>query len=136
MWRNVKNIANMLMDDPDVVEEQATGPIVEGVDYKLGRIQFGLLYDFQNLTLTLRIIRAVDLPAKDVTGTSDPYVKILLLPDKKHKLLTKVKKRNLNPHWNECFLFEGGWGGVGLGEGVEDGGCLMCVWGGGGYCCF
>ena len=71
------------------------------------RLQFGLMYDFQNLTLTLRIIRATDLPAKDVTGTSDPYVKILLLPDKKHKLLTKVKKRNLNPHWNECFLFEG-----------------------------
>ncbi|KAK7485170.1 hypothetical protein BaRGS_00023580, partial [Batillaria attramentaria] len=90
-----------------VVEENATGPIVEGVDFKLGRIQFGLMYDFQNLTLTLRIIRAVQLPAKDVTGTSDPYVKILLLPDKKHKLLTKVKKRNLNPHWNECFLFEG-----------------------------
>jgi hypothetical protein len=67
------------------------------------------MYDFQNLTLTLRIIRATELPAKDVTGTSDPYVKILLLPDKKHKLLTKVKKRNLNPHWNECFLFEGKW---------------------------
>lgn len=107
MWRNVKNIANMLMEEPDVVEENATGPIVEGVDYKLGRIQFGLMYDFQNLTLTLRIIRGTELPAKDVTGTSDPYVKILLLPDKKHKLLTKVKKRNLNPHWNECFLFEG-----------------------------
>ena len=97
MWRNVKNIATMLMEDPEVVEEHATGPIVEGVDYKLGRIQFGLTYDFQNLTLTLRIIRATELPAKDVTGTSDPYVKILLLPDKKHKLLTKVKKRNLNP---------------------------------------
>lgn len=107
MWKNVKSIATMLMDDPEVVESTATGPIVEGVDFKLGRIQFGLMYDFQNLTLTLRIIRAVQLPAKDVTGTSDPYVKILLLPDKKHKLLTKVKKRNLNPHWNECFLFEG-----------------------------
>lgn len=107
MWRNVKNIATMLMEDPEVVEETATASIIEGVDYKLGRLQFALMYDFQNLTLTLRIIRAVDLPAKDVTGTSDPYVKILLLPDKKHKLLTKVKKRNLNPHWNECFLFEG-----------------------------
>jgi hypothetical protein len=37
MWRNVKNIANMLMEEPEVVEENATGPIVEGVDYKLGR---------------------------------------------------------------------------------------------------
>ena len=95
------------MEDADAVEQEAAGPFVEGVDYKLGSLQLGLNYDFQNLTLTLRIIKAKDLPPKDVTGTSDPYVKIMLLPDKKHKLLTKVKKKNLNPHWNECFLFEG-----------------------------
>ncbi|BFZ24916.1 hypothetical protein BsWGS_27954 [Bradybaena similaris] len=107
VWKNVKSIASMLIEDPDVVEQGAAGPYVEGVDYKLGSLQLGLIYDFQTLTLTLRIIKAKDLPAKDVTGTSDPYVKIMLLPDKKHKLLTKVKKKNLNPHWNECFLFEG-----------------------------
>ncbi|CAG5134437.1 unnamed protein product [Candidula unifasciata] len=107
VWKNVKSIASMLMEDPEVVEQGAAGPYVEGVDYKLGSLQLGLIYDFQTMTLTLRIIKAKDLPAKDVTGTSDPYVKIMLLPDKKHKLLTKVKKKNLNPHWNECFLFEG-----------------------------
>ncbi|XP_055889658.1 synaptotagmin-7-like isoform X4 [Biomphalaria glabrata] len=107
VWKNVKSIASMLMDEAEVVERGAQGPYVEGVDYKLGSLQLGLIYDFQSLTLTLRIIKAKDLPAKDVTGTSDPYVKIMLLPDKKHKLLTKVKKKNLNPHWNECFLFEG-----------------------------
>jgi len=48
-----------------------------------------------------------ELPAKDFSGTSDPFVKIYLLPDKKHKLETKVKRKNLNPHWNETFLFEG-----------------------------
>ena len=95
------------MEEPEAVEKGAQGPYVEGVDYKLGRLQMGLVYDFQNLTLSLRIIKATDLPAKDVTGTSDPYVKIMMLPDKKHKLTTKVKKKNLNPHWNECFLFEG-----------------------------
>lgn len=107
VWKNVKSIASMLMEDPEVVEQGAAGPLVEGVDYKLGSLQLGLMYDFPSMTLTLRIIKAKDLPAKDVTGTSDPYVKIMLLPDKKHKLLTKVKKKNLNPHWNECFLFEG-----------------------------
>ena len=61
----------------------------------------------QEMTLTLRVIRAVDLPAKDLCGTSDPYVKILLLPDKKRKLLTNIKHKNLNPRWNEVFAFEG-----------------------------
>ncbi|ELT91365.1 synaptotagmin 7 [Capitella teleta] len=74
---------------------------------KLGKLQFNLSYDFQETTLTLRIIRAVDLPAKDFSGTSDPYVKILLLPDKKSKLTTNIKRRNLNPRWNEIFAFEG-----------------------------
>lgn len=74
---------------------------------KLGKLQFNLSYDFQESTLTLRIIRAIDLPAKDFSGTSDPYVKILLLPDKKSKLTTNIKRRNLNPRWNEVFAFEG-----------------------------
>jgi len=74
---------------------------------RLGRIQFSIAYDFPEMTLTLRIIRAVDLAAKDFSGTSDPYVKIMLLPDKKRKLTTNVKRKNLNPRWNEVFAFEG-----------------------------
>ena len=94
------------MEEPE--EAEAVAPVqVDGIDYQLGKIQIALSYDFQTLTLTLKILQATQLPAKDFTGTSDPYVKILLLPDKKHKLLTKVKKKNLNPRWNECFLFEG-----------------------------
>ena len=88
------------VDDDDA----ATG---EDSTEKLGRIQFTLGYDFEQSTLTLKIIRAVDLAAKDITGRSDPYVKVMLLPDKKHKLLTNIKRRNLNPRWNEVFAFEG-----------------------------
>lgn len=73
----------------------------------LGRIQFRVGYDFHQMTLTLKIICAVNLPAKDFSGTSDPYVKIILLPDRKHKLVSGVKRKNLNPHWNESFAFEG-----------------------------
>lgn len=42
-----------------------------------------------------------------MSGTSDPYVKVTLLPDKKHRLETKIKRRTLNPRWNETFYFEG-----------------------------
>ncbi|MGH0122420.1 UNVERIFIED_CONTAM: hypothetical protein FKN15_004187 [Acipenser sinensis] len=73
----------------------------------LGRIQFSVGYNFQDSTLTVKILKGQELPAKDFSGTSDPFVKIYLLPDKKNKLETKVKRKNLNPHWNETFLFEG-----------------------------
>ena len=88
---------------PGSEEEEHEGQICE----KLGRIQFSVGYSFQDSTLTVKILKGQDLPAKDFSGTSDPFVKIYLLPDKKHKLETKVKRKNLNPHWNETFLFEG-----------------------------
>eukprot|EP00057_Strongylocentrotus_purpuratus_P029458 XP_011683932.1 PREDICTED: synaptotagmin-7 isoform X5 [Strongylocentrotus purpuratus] len=74
---------------------------------ELGKIQFSLMYDFPDQTLVLRIVKANHLPAKDFSGTSDPFVKIMLLPDKKVKMETKVKRKNLNPIWNESFHFEG-----------------------------
>ncbi|XP_014371671.1 synaptotagmin-7 isoform X2 [Papilio machaon] len=73
----------------------------------VGQIHFSLEYDFQNTTLILKIIQGKELPAKDLSGTSDPYVRVTLLPDKKHRLETKIKRRTLNPRWNETFYFEG-----------------------------
>jgi synaptotagmin-7 len=57
--------------------------------------------------LNLKIMNANGLAAKDISGSSDPYVKIMLLPDKKRKLITNIKRKNLNPRWNEQFAFEG-----------------------------
>uniref|UniRef100_A0A8C5HUK9 Synaptotagmin-7 n=1 Tax=Gouania willdenowi TaxID=441366 RepID=A0A8C5HUK9_GOUWI len=106
---SVSDIANsvtndMLMLSPGSEDDDGhEGPVCE----KLGRIQFSVGYSFQDSTLTVKILKGQDLPAKDFSGTSDPFVKLYLLPDKKHKLETKVKRKNLNPHWNETFLFEG-----------------------------
>ena len=44
----------------------------------------------------------------DVGGTSDPYVKIRLLPKKKPVFSTQIVKKNCNPLFNETFLFEVG----------------------------
>ncbi|XP_040265338.1 synaptotagmin-7 isoform X1 [Bufo bufo] len=96
--------SEMLMLSPGSDEED--GHDTSGRE-TLGRIQFSVGYNFQESTLTVKIMKAQELPAKDFSGTSDPFVKIYLLPDKKHKLETKVKRKNLNPHWNETFLFEG-----------------------------
>ncbi|XP_058876216.1 synaptotagmin-7 isoform X1 [Acipenser ruthenus] len=106
---SVSDLANsltseMLMLSPGSEDDNGhEGPGRE----KLGRIQFSVGYNFQDSTLTVKILKGQELPAKDFSGTSDPFVKIYLLPDKKNKLETKVKRKNLNPHWNETFLFEG-----------------------------
>lgn len=42
----------------------------------------------------------------DITGTSDPYVKVYLLPDKKKKFCTKVMRKTLNAVYNETFQFK------------------------------
>jgi synaptotagmin-7 len=73
----------------------------------LGRIQIHLRYDFERMTLNLRLMGAEHLPAKDFSGTSDPYVKIMLLPDRKQRLVSNIRRKCLNPRWDEMFSFEG-----------------------------
>lgn len=52
------------------------------------------------------MLKAEELPALDMGGTSDPYVKVYLLPDKKKKFETKVHRKTLNPVFNETFVFK------------------------------
>ncbi|XP_038856571.1 synaptotagmin-9-like [Salvelinus namaycush] len=70
-----------------------------------GRIHFILKFDCDLEQLIIKIHKAQDLPAKDFSGTSDPYVKIYLLPDRKTKHQTKVHRKTLNPVFDEVFLF-------------------------------
>lgn len=51
-------------------------------------------------------MQAAELPAMDVGGSSDPYVKLYLLPDKKKKFETKVHRKTLEPSFNETFTFK------------------------------
>ncbi|KAJ8416279.1 hypothetical protein AAFF_G00383010 [Aldrovandia affinis] len=74
-----------------------------------GRLHFVLKYDCDLEQLIVKIHKAQDLPAKDFTGTSDPYVKIYLLPDRKTKHQTKVHRKTLNPMFDEVFLFPVGY---------------------------
>ncbi|XP_029438447.1 synaptotagmin-9 isoform X2 [Rhinatrema bivittatum] len=70
-----------------------------------GKLNFLLKYDCDSEQLIVKIHKAVSLPAKDFSGTSDPYVKIYLLPDRKTKHQTKVHRKTLNPVFDEVFLF-------------------------------
>lgn len=70
-----------------------------------GKLSFSLHYDYEEQALVVKILKALDLPAKDFTGTSDPYVKIYLLPERKKKFQTRVHRKNLNPTFDETFCF-------------------------------
>lgn len=65
-----------------------------------------LEYDFNANSLAVTVIQAEELPALDMGGTSDPYVKVYLLPDKKKKFETKVHRKTLSPVFNETFTFK------------------------------
>ncbi|XP_038214438.1 synaptotagmin 1-like isoform X3 [Zerene cesonia] len=86
-------------EEPDEGEEKKE-------EQKLGKLQYKLEYDFNSNSLSVTVIQAEELPALDMGGTSDPYVKVYLLPDKKKKFETKVHRKTLNPVFNETFVFK------------------------------
>ncbi|KAI4823680.1 hypothetical protein KUCAC02_012255 [Chaenocephalus aceratus] len=89
-------------DEEDDVEPGLTGDEKEEEvkeKEKLGKLQYSIDYDFQeNKQLISSPWTAVE--------TSDPYVKVFVLPDKKKKYDTKVHKKTLNPVFNETFGFK------------------------------
>ena len=42
----------------------------------LGKLQYELKYDFTTQTLSVTVCQAMELPAMDMGGVSDPYVKV------------------------------------------------------------
>lgn len=87
-------------------EDQADEGESKQSEQKLGKLQYKLEYDFNSNSLAVTVIQAEDLPALDMGGTSDPYVKVYLLPDKKKKFETKVHRKTLSPVFNETFTFK------------------------------
>ncbi|KAM4601692.1 synaptotagmin VIII [Polymixia lowei] len=86
-------------------------PDTQDVDYGAAKIQRGkLLYSLEygaaQSELTVGIKQAAELKAMDVGGTSDPYVKVYICPDKSKTCETKVFRNTLNPVFNEHFTFQ------------------------------
>lgn len=107
--KNMKGDEKLQDDDDDDAETGQTEEEKEEEEKeaeKLGKLQFSLDYDFQEGKLTVGILQAADLLSMDTGGTSDPYVKVFILPDKKKKFDTKVHKKTLNPTFNETFIFK------------------------------
>ncbi|ROJ25251.1 Synaptotagmin-9 [Anabarilius grahami] len=58
--------------------------------------------------LTITMIKARNLKAMDITGASDPYVKVSLMCDGRRlkKRKTSTKRNTLNPVYNEAIVFD------------------------------
>ncbi|XP_038136393.1 synaptotagmin VIII [Cyprinodon tularosa] len=90
----------------------------------LGEICFSLCYVPTTSKLSVVILEAKELKSMDIGGSSDPYVKVQLALDKRkwQKRMTSVKKKTLNPYFNESFTFD-----VSLDQ-IERANLVISVW--------
>uniref|UniRef100_A0A0K0FXQ9 Rabphilin (inferred by orthology to a D. melanogaster protein) n=1 Tax=Strongyloides venezuelensis TaxID=75913 RepID=A0A0K0FXQ9_STRVS len=72
-----------------------------------GKILIAISYNFSQGSLIVHIKRCSELIGMDSSGFSDPYCKIILTPvtNKNHRKKTSVKKKTLNPEFDETFNF-------------------------------
>ncbi|XP_061696625.1 synaptotagmin VIII [Syngnathoides biaculeatus] len=71
-----------------------------------GTLLYSLEFNAALSELTVGVKQASGLKAMDLGGTSDPYVKVYILPDKTKTCETKVLKNTLNATFNETFNFQ------------------------------
>ncbi|KAF8379532.1 hypothetical protein HHK36_028971 [Tetracentron sinense] len=85
-----------------------TSPFLGGGQIVRGRVvradKPSSTYDLveQMQFLFVRVVKAHDLPAMDITGSLDPYVEVKV---GNYKGVTKHFEKKQNPEWNEVFAF-------------------------------
>lgn len=75
-------------------------------DPALGCISLTVDYNFPKKALVVTVVGARGLPPVS-QGSADPYVKMTILPEKKHRVKTRVLRRTLEPLFDETFSFYG-----------------------------
>uniref|UniRef100_A0A8D1AKB7 Double C2-like domain-containing protein n=1 Tax=Sus scrofa TaxID=9823 RepID=A0A8D1AKB7_PIG len=81
----------------------------EAAGEERGRILLSLCYSSQRGGLLVGVLRCAHLAPMDANGYSDPFVRLFLHPNvgKKSKYKTSVRKKTLNPEFNEEFFYAG-----------------------------
>ena len=79
-----------------------------GVKDGLGQLVFKLRYLNEQNALVVSVVKCRGLPARGHhNASSDPYVKLQLLPDKQHHAKTRVVRNTRDPIYDEDFTFFG-----------------------------
>ncbi|CAL8241699.1 unnamed protein product [Merluccius merluccius] len=90
---------------PAMVDNQTRG---EENSAGLGTLHFSLEYQPERKAFVVHIKEAHGLtPTDEQSLTSDPYIKLTLLPEKKHRVKTRVLRKTLDPAFDETFSFYG-----------------------------
>ncbi|XP_041958214.1 rasGAP-activating-like protein 1 isoform X2 [Alosa sapidissima] len=98
---------NLTRVDPD---EEVQGEI---------HLELELQQEDQHTCLRCHVIQARDLAPRDISGTSDPFTRILY---NNHSAETSIIKKTRFPHWGETLHLR-------LEQGEEEGGCVTLeVW--------
>ncbi|KAM6443706.1 synaptotagmin-15-like [Liasis olivaceus] len=70
----------------------------------IGRLWFSVEYEKESERLLVSLIKARKL--QPPSSSCNPLVKIYLLPDERRYLQSKTKRKNLNPQFDENFVFQ------------------------------
>ncbi|XP_024943813.1 synaptotagmin-4 isoform X2 [Cephus cinctus] len=74
----------------------------------LGQLFFKLRYRSEQNAVVVTVVKCTGLPARGQQhATSDPYLKLQLLPDKQHRVKTRVLRNTRDPVYDEDFTFFG-----------------------------
>jgi hypothetical protein len=89
------------------LEHAMPTPMEKPEEVERGKILISICYNIQQGSLFVNIKRCAELLGMDSTGFSDPYCKVSLTPlsSKAHRQKTAIKKRTLNPEFNEILQF-------------------------------
>jgi len=69
------------------------------------RILVSMQYNESEEILAVTIHRALDLPSENSGDLPDPFVKLVLLPDRPRKRKTEYVKETASPEWEETFEY-------------------------------
>ncbi|XP_061078073.1 synaptotagmin VIII [Conger conger] len=87
---------------PELVQPE----IEDSTEEPRGRLLYSLEFSPQSAEVTVGVMEASGLKAMDLGGTSDPYVRLYILPSNTKTYETKVFRSTLNPAFNEHFTFQ------------------------------
>ncbi|XP_060765858.1 synaptotagmin VIII [Neoarius graeffei] len=89
-----------------LVQHEAGDVEYGSLDQPRGKLLYSLEYNAARSEMTVRVKEAAELMAMDSSGTSDPYVKVYIHPNKSKTFETKVFRKTLNPVFNEHFKYQ------------------------------